>query len=332
MAILYVTQQGAVLHKSGNQVIVKKDRDVLQEIPIIQLDEVVIFGNGHITTPAIGYLLDKNVPVSFLSSHGKYRGKLQPRYAKDTLIRQGQYAVATDSQRCLELAKCFVHGKLTNSVRFCQRQKKRNTDAVKSAVGSMRQTLSNLENAKNLDALLGYEGTGAAAHYRAFREFLTHDWGFTTRQFRPPPDPINAMLSLGYTLLHNHVYAFINVVGLDPYRGYFHQPKHGHAALASDLMEEFRQIIVDGYVLSTINNNRLRPDDFEQTNKGIRFTKEALNRFLTGYYGRMQQTFQHPTRNEQTTYLRCIELQVRHLARVITGEETTYKPFLIKSA
>ena len=86
MAILYITQQGAVLHRSGNRVIVKKDRDVLQEIPIIQLDEVVIFGNGHITTPAIGYLLHKNIPVSFLSSQGKYRGKtpasLRERYRR----------------------------------------------------------------------------------------------------------------------------------------------------------------------------------------------------------------------------------------------------------
>ena len=159
-------------------------------------------------------------------------------------------------------------------------------------------------------------------NYSAYRQFLTHDFGFTNRQFRPPPDPINAMLSLGYTLLHNHVYAFINVVGFDPYCGYFHQPKHGHAALASDLMEDFRQIIVDGYVLSLVNNNRVRPEDFEHTNKGIRFIKEALDRFLVGYYGRMQQTFQHPTRNEKTTYLRSIELQVRHLARVITGERS----------
>ena len=196
---------------------------------------------------------------------------------------------------------------------------------------SAHQTLEKLERAENLESLLGYEGAGATAHYRAFRQLLGHDWGFTTRQFRPPPDPINAMLSLGYTLLHNHVYAFTNVVGLDPYCGYFHQPKHGHAALASDLMEEFRQIIVDGYVLSIINNNRVRPEDFEQTNKGIRFTKEALDRFLTGYYGRMQQTFQHPTRNEKTTYLRCIELQVRHLARVVTGEDPVYKPFLIRA-
>ena len=330
MAILYITQQGAVLHKSGNRVIVKKDRDVLQEIPIVQLDEVVIFGNGHITTQTMGYLLHKNIPVSFLSSQGKYKGKLQPPYAKDTHIRRQQYAAADDPSQCLGLAKCFVRGKLTNAVRFSQRQRSQNAE-VKSAIRLARQTLEKLERAESLDSLLGYEGAGAVAHYRAFRQFLAHDWGFTTRQFRPPPDPINAMLSLGYTLLHNHVYTFINVVGFDPYCGYFHQPKHGHAALASDLMEEFRQVIVDGYVLSLVNNNRVRPENFEQTNKGIRFTKEALDRFLVGYYGRMQQTFQHPTRNEKTTYLRCIELQVRHLARVIAGEEKAYQPFLIRA-
>ena len=330
MAILYITQQGAMLHKSGNRVIVKKDRDVLQEIPIVQLDEVVIFGNGHMTTQTMGYLLQKNIPVSFLSSRGKYKGKLQPPYPKDTLIRKQQYAVAENPQQCLELAKCFVRGKLTNAVRFVQRQRTQNAE-VKSAVSVMRQTLDRLERADSLESLLGYEGSGTAAYYRAYRQFLAHNWGFTNRQFRPPPDPINAMLSLGYTLLHNHVYAFNNVVGFDPYCGYFHQPRHGHAALASDLMEEFRQIIVDDYVLSLVNRNRIREEDFEQTSKGIRFTKEALDRFLVGYYGRMQQTFQHPTRNEKTTYLRAIELQVRHLARVITGEEAAYKPFLIRA-
>ena len=330
MAILYITQQGAMLHKSGNQIIVKKERDVLQEIPIVQLDEIVIFGNSNLTTQAMSYLLYKGIPVSFLSSRGKYKGRLQPGYAKDALIRQRQYAVATDPQQCLELAKQFVHGKLTNAIRFCQRQRTQNSE-IKSAIGGIQNPLHNLEGAQNLESLLGYEGTGTAAYYGALRQFLTRDWGFTTRRFRPPPDPINAMLSLGYTLLYNHVYTFTNVVGFDPYCGYFHQPKHGHAALASDLMEEFRQIIVDGYVLSLVNNKRVKPEDFEQTNKGIRFTKEALDRFLVGYYGRMQRNFQHPTRNEKTNYLRCIELQVRHLARVITGEDPAYKPFLIRA-
>ena len=170
MAILYITQQGAALHKSGNQVIVKKGREVLQEIPIVQLDEVVIFGNGHITIPTMGYLLNKNIPVSFLSSHGKYKGKLQPPYAKDTLIRRQQYAIAEDPQRCLELAKCFIQGKITNAIRFSQRQRTQNAE-VKSAIRTAHQTLEKLDRAQNLESLLGYEGTGAAAHYQAFRQF-----------------------------------------------------------------------------------------------------------------------------------------------------------------
>ena len=329
MAILYLTQQGSTLHKSGNRVIVKKGGDSLQEIPITKLDEVVIFGNGHLTTPAMGYLLHKNIPVSFLSSRGKYRGKLQPECAKDVRIRQSQYAVASDPQRCLELAKGFVRGKLINSLRFCKRQRTGDAE-VGAAINAIGATLKRVDSAKNLDSLLGYEGAATAAYYRAFRVFLSRDWGFAKREFHPPPDPINAMLSLGYTLLYNHVQAFINVVGLDPYCGYFHQPRHGHAALASDLMEEFRSIVVNGYVLSLANNNRVSPGDFVSNRKGIRFTREALNRFLVGYYRRMSQGFQHPNRHERTSYLRCIELQVRHLGRVIRGKESTYEPFTLR--
>ena len=318
MAILYITQQGATLHKSGNQIIVKKERDVLQEIPIVQLDEVVIFGNGHLTTPTMGYLLDKNIPVSFLSSRGKYKGKLQPAYAKDTRIRQQQYAVAADPSQCLELAKGFVRGKITNAIRFSQRQRTQNAE-VKAATRAAHQTLGKLDRAENLESLLGYEGTGAAAHYRAFRELPHTRLGLHNS---PVPTTTGPNQCYAFTRLYTPTQPRLRLRQrrwIGPILRIFHQPKHGHAALASDLMEEFRQIIVDGYVLSLVNNNRIRPEDFEQTNKGIRFTKASLDRFLTGYYGRMKQTFQHPTRNEKTTYLRCIELQVRHLARVITG-------------
>jgi len=201
---------------------------------------------------------------------------------------------------------------------------------VEAAVISIRQTIEKLDSVESIESLLGYEGSAAVAYYKAFRTFLKGEWGFATRQFHPPPDPINAMLSLGYTMLFNHVYAFINVVGFDPYCGFFHQPKHGHATLASDLMEEFRIAIVDRYVISLIHNERVHPEDFQQTKEGMRFTKEALDRFLAGYHGRMLQPFQHPTLNEQTTYLRSIELQVRHLARVILGEETAYQPFQLR--
>ena len=131
------------------------------------------------TTQTMGYLLHKNIPVSFLSSHGKYKGKLQPPYAKDTLIRKQQYGVAENPQQCLELAKCFVRGKLTNAIRFAQRQRTQN-DEVKSAVQTTRQTIERLERADNLESLLGYEGSGTAAYYRAFRQFLDKIGGLQT--------------------------------------------------------------------------------------------------------------------------------------------------------
>lgn len=329
MSVLYITQQGATLHKSGERLIVKKDDAVLEELPAIHVEQIVIFGNGHITTPAMGYLFKKGIDVAFLSSRGRYRGRLQPESAKDVRLRQRQYQAAADPKQSLELAKGFVRGKLINATRFCSRQRERDAD-VEAAVLSIRQTLEKLDSVESLESLLGYEGSAAVAYYKAFRTFLKGEWGFTTRQFHPPPDPINAMLSLGYTMLFNHVYAFINVVGFDPYCGFFHQPKHGHATLASDLMEEFRSAIVDGYVLSLINNNRVRPEEFQHTKEGVRFTKEALDRFLAGYHGRMLQPFQHATLNEQTTSLRSIELQVRHLARVMLGEESAYQPFQLR--
>jgi CRISP-associated protein Cas1 len=330
MSVLYITQQGATLHKSGGRLIVRKGKTVLEELPAIHVEQVVIFGNGHLTTPAAAFLLNEGIDVAFLSSRGRYRGRLQPEFAKDTMLRKRQYETAADPQQALALAKSFVRGKLTNAVNFCLRQREQHTQ-VENAVQSIRQIVQRMDGAENIEALLGHEGAGSAAYFSALRAFMKHDFGFTTRQFRPPPDPVNAMLSLGYTMLYNHVYAFINVVGFDPYCGFFHQPRHGHATLASDLMEEFRAIIVDGYVLSLINRDYVHPEDFQQTAQGIRFTKEALDRFLAGYHGRMQQTFQHPTMNEQTTYLRSIELQVRHLARVISGEEPAYQPFILRT-
>ena len=279
MAILYITQQGAVLHKSGNRIIVKKDQDVLQEIPIVKVDEVVIFGNGHLTTQTMGFLLHKNIPVSFLSSQGKYKGKLQPPFAKDTLLRQYQYAVAVDTPQCLELAKCFVQGKLTNAIRFSQRQRTQNAE-VKAATSTIRQTLEKLKRAKNLDSLLGYEGSATVAHYRAFRQFLTRDWGFTTRQFRPPPDPIKPCSHLAihfYTTTFTHS----STSWVDPYCGYSINKARGTLhSIRSD--GRFRQIVVDGYVRLLSINNRIKQEDFEKTEKGIALQRKRWTVFLSG--------------------------------------------------
>jgi CRISPR-associated protein Cas1 len=326
MAVLYITKQEASLHKTGGRLVVKQGENVLNDIPAISVEQVVIFGNIQVTTQAMAYLLKEGIDISYLSSTGRFRGKLMPELKKDVTLRQQQLKVAEMPLTRLEIARSIVLGKLQNTLIFCQRQRKVD-DEVLATLKSIQNTMPQVIQANNVDALYGLEGTAAANYYKIFRKFMDVSFSFTGRQYHPSPDPINAMLSLGYTLLYNNVYAAINIVGLDPYCGFLHQPKHGHAALASDLMEEFRTIIVDSMILSLVNRSQVKEGDFQNTDKGVRLSKDALALFLQSYNGRMNQTLIHPRYNERTTYLKAIEQQVRQLAAVIVGEEQKYIPF-----
>lgn len=123
------------------------------------------------------------------------------------------------------------------------------------------------------------------------------------------------------------MFAAVNIVGPDPYQGFFHQRKHGHAALASDLIEEWRAIIVDSVVLTVINRREIKLSDFHRTEQGIRLSKPALTRFVTRYDARLRDPVFVPALKEKTSYRRVFELQVRQLARVLTEQQTTYEPF-----
>jgi len=132
---------------------------------------------------------------------------------------------------------------------------------------------------------------------------------------------------LGYTLLYNHAFAAINVVGLDPYLGFFHQTRHGHATLASDLIEEWRAILVDSVVLGLINRGELGTDDFRTREGIVRLRRGGLSRFLRSYDERMRSEVLYPHTHQRLTYLRCLELQVRQVAQVLTGRQPRYLPF-----
>jgi CRISPR-associated protein Cas1 len=229
------------------------------------------------------------------------------------------------------LARQLVHGKLHNMAALCRRQRSRKaTGAIKTAVDRLAQLDKKAANAADLAALRGWEGAASAVFYQAFSTFLRPELGFRGRNRRPPRDPVNALLSLGYTLLFNNFYATINIVGFDPYLGLFHEVKRGHAALASDLMEEWRSIIVDSLVLSMINHRELGPEHFLCLEGQIRLTKEGLERFLKRYDARLASTIRYPRLNQRISYRRCIELQTRHLADVISDQKKQYYPFLVQ--
>ncbi len=332
MAVIYITEQGAVLAKRGGRLLVRKGKEVLLDIPAIEVNQVIIFGSVSITPATVPFLLGRSIDVTYLTRQGRYKGRLQPEFSKKVTLRKHQFARAGDPAFCLEVARAIVLGKIANARTLCLRHYRENrNELIGRAIRRMERAMREVSRARDVEEVRGQEGIAGVAYYEAFGQMIkAPGFSFKTRTRRPPRDPVNALLSLGYTLLHNNVYAMINVVGLDPYQGFLHIGRYGHPTLASDLMEEFRAIIVDSVVLSVINKRILKPEDFSQSRKGVHLSKEGLKKFVEQYDARMKTKVIHPLYGEKMTYMQCIERQVRLFARVLMGQAREYKPFEVK--
>ena len=183
-----------------------------------------------------------------------------------------------------------------------------------------------------LETILGMEGAGSAAYFRCFGKLLSNSeqWPFPGRVKRPPTDPVNSLLSFGYSLLTNKVASAVQLVGFDHFVGYLHSSFYGRPALALDLMEEFRPVIVDSVVVSIVNHRMLAPTDFVVELGAYRLKQEKRTMFFTKFEERLTEEIEHPIFGYKTTYRRCIELQARLLAKYITGEIDEYPPFLLR--
>jgi CRISPR-associated protein Cas1 len=181
-----------------------------------------------------------------------------------------------------------------------------------------------------LGTLQGLEGAGSRAYFGVLGRLLVGEWTFEGRQRRPPRDPVNALLSFGYVLLTNQVSSAVSIVGLDPYVGYLHSSQFGKPALALDVMEPFRPLVVDSTVLTVLNNRMLSEGDFREELGAWRLNEEGRRTFLTKFEERLETTIRHPTFGYRATYRRCLELEVRLVAKWLSGEIAAYKPFVVR--
>jgi CRISP-associated protein Cas1 len=327
MTILYVTEQGSTIRHIAGRMEVRRDKRILASIPDFKLKQIVVYGNAEMSSGARNFCFENAVDVAFLSTTGRYRGRMENQLAKLAVLRQRQWAAVNDPEFCRLNAAAIVTGKIKNMSAMIQRQKRLREEG-RSPLPELEALLPKVAAARDLDSLLGYEGVASVSYFRAFRAALKGDWKFETRQYHPPPDQTNALLSFGYSLLHSDLFAAINIVGLDPYAGTFHRPRQGHATLASDLMEEHRAIIVDRLVLTALNKRILVETDFIYTpDQQFRLAPAALQRFLEMYSQNLSEVVFHPGLNQRSTYRQIIELQVRQFARVVLGEENVYQPF-----
>lgn len=329
MTVVYVHDQGARLRKNQQQLLVTRGGETLQVIPLGQVAQVVVMGRGvQLSTALLVDLMQRGIPVLLTDQRGtRLYAELTAGPSRFAALRSQQMAFVHDPPRALELARSIVQAKLTN-----QRTLLASTGWAAATVASTQITaaLTSLATAPTLDMVRGQEGAAAAAYFGAWRVSLPAQWQFPGRAFYPPPDPVNAMLSFGYTLALHAVLTAVHTTGLDPYLGTFHTPDVGRPALALDLLEEFRPILVDRLVLELVLHQRITPQQFThppQHPDAVYLNAAGRALLVEAYERTIQQTATLPG-GEQTTLRHVILLQVQQAARVIRGEQPHYTGFL----
>jgi CRISP-associated protein Cas1 len=329
MSTLYITTQGSNIQRRSGQIVVCKGKDVLQNIPETHVKQMTLVGNINLSTPTISFCLENQIEVVFLSQGGKFRGRLNGEANRSAEARREQYNRVLDKDFCLVQARAFISGKVQNQIAVARRQI--GSNAAPREFETLKSNLKKIETAKSLESLLGLEGSASASYFKLFGTWIPQPFSFNKRTSNPPKDEVNALLSLSYTLLYNRITTNLNLAGLDAYLGFFHQARNGHAALASDLLEEFRQPIADALVLKLIRRKQLNITSFERPNGEIRLTHEGKKVFFAEFEEKMKSKRQTDAGdNWSLPYSKIIERQIHHFARVISGEDKVYKPFILK--
>lgn len=262
--IIYVTTQGSEIIKEGRHLIVKKDNSIYKTLFVHKLEQLVLFGNVRLSHSALVQLFRNKVDTVFLSSKGRFLGRLSHGEAKNVFLRKKQYTVCDDQEIGVKLTRRIVHAKLANMATILMRvQRTRKEAAAKNRGLQIRALFPLIEKAGTIASLRGYEGRGSALYFSAFGCGFIRNPGFYGRVRRPPTDPVNSVLSLVYTFLMNRMYTAVRLANLDPYPGFLHSLDYGRYSLVLDLMEEFRPIIADTLVLSLFNLGILKDNDFD---------------------------------------------------------------------
>lgn len=321
MATLYLTEQGSMIRKTSDRLVVMKKREVLAEIPCAKLETIFLYGSVQVSTQALAELLDNGIELAFFTLKGRLRGQLTPPKAKNVVLRMKQYELVSDKQRCLIHAKELVAAKIANAAAVLRRYRKNDPEAV--ALESFQDLDAFQKRAgatRSLDELRGTEGAAAARYFAAMARLVPTGFEFTGRNRRPPRDPVNALLSFGYVLVGNELQALLDGMGFDPYLGFFHQLDYGRPSLALDLLEELRAPLIDRFSLGLLKLRKLAPADFESTpEKGVVLTRDGLKTYFRAYEEELSRAIE--LEGQQLTFRQLFRRQAERLAAsLVRGE------------
>jgi len=341
MPNLYLTEQGSVLRKTGDRLLVEKDDVELLEVECFKLDAVFLFGGITVTTPALAELLAQGISLSLLTRDGRLKGRLVPPLAKNVLLRVAQYERRKDPAFCLALATAHIGAKVGSAAELLSRHARNHPETdLAPILARLKSAEGKVAAAASIQELLGFEGTAARTYFEGFGLACRRELSFPRRRRRPPTDPVNALLSLGYVMLSSEILALLEGTGFDSYLGFYHQVDYGRPSLALDLLEEFR-VVVDQLVLRLANLGIMSQDDFEPVpvdddavrgpaeTGGIRLKPGSFRTFLSAYGEHLEGSITDGADGSTTTLRRAIRRQVERLAAHVQKGES-YEPCLLR--
>lgn len=336
---LYILSEDLYLTLDGENVVAKRGNAETGRIPLHTLEGILSFSYAGASPALMGACAERGIALSFYNPRGQFLARSQGNCRGNVLLRKEQYRLPDDQVKSLKIARNFIVGKIFNARWVLERTVRDHgmridIKRVQAASTSLVQSMEKARTCDSMDSLRGIEGDAAATYFSVFGELVLRDkdaFHFSERIRRPPTDPINALLSLFYTVLANNCASALEGVGLDPYVGFMHVDRPGRVSLALDLIEEFRAIMVDRSVLTIVNNRQMKPSHFEIRETGeVRLTPEGRKIAFELWQKRKQNTIMHPFLKEKIPWGLIPHIQALLLARTIRGDLEGYPPFLWK--
>lgn len=334
---LYVTTQGAYLHKEGETVVVRVEQENRLQLPVHTLDSIVCYGNVLCSPFLLGHCAEKDVAVSFMTQYGRFLARVQGPVSGNVLLRREQYRKADCASASARLARMFVLGKVTNCRTIMMRAvrdhgKKMAGAGLEKACRILARRTRQLLEEENLDSVRGIEGRSAREYFDLFDHMIVSrkdSFNFTGRSRRPPLDRVNCLLSFLYMLLYHDARSALESVGLDPAVGFLHRDRPGRMGLALDLMEEFRPMLADRLALSLINLGQVKKKGFTIRESGaVKMDDDTRKTVLLAYQKRKQTQIEHPFLKEKIPIGMVFMAQAQLLSRHLRGDLDAYPPFL----
>ena len=329
---LFITTQGCYLHKERETLVVELERRKLAQLPVHAIANIFCFGNVLVSPFLLGFCGENNVNLAFFTEYGKYLGRLQGTQSGNVLLRRAQYRLSETNP--VPIACHIIATKIQASRRVLQRhirnygEDKELNEVVRMLEASLRQ----LQKADCLETVRGIEGDAASRYFAVFGRLIRQkEFSFDGRNRRPPRDPVNALLSLLYSVLGKEISGALQSVGLDPQVGFLHADRPGRDSLAQDILEEFRAWWIDRLVLSLVNRKQIQISDFVTEASGaIQLKDDSRKHLFQALQAKKQEKIIHPYLQEEIEIGLLPHIQALLLARHLRGDLAQYPPFLMR--